>query len=374
MRTAELPKTPEVSGPPQIHRLVQFVARGSLSETAGPSGINRQIPFLRQKESRRRSMGSPAVEDVTPLQETMLEFRAGKMFLEGTRVIPDTRKGLVRIGRGEEGLIHFQWLDRAQTIVEDDQIIFPDEAVFEKVAQSSERVFILKFSSDNRKFFFWMQESKSDGDLQLCNSVNSCINRPLDIIGEEEAEASVPMHVAEISEDSADDISSRAGNLVDHNNMGEFTGEVSSSAGPVKMADLQRILKNIQAPDDIEGPDAGLGLGDILKPDLLLPMLESLPLEQRLASYLPEGSWSPKELMDLLQSPPFRQQVDSFTHVLRTGQIDLSQFGVNPSKYKFTVLSFLEALEDSVVGSPEPAGESDSRLDDSKDDHPMDES
>lgn len=32
-------------------------------------------------------------------QEIMLEFRAGKMVLHGTRVIPDTRKGLIRIGR-----------------------------------------------------------------------------------------------------------------------------------------------------------------------------------------------------------------------------------------------------------------------------------
>jgi 26S proteasome regulatory subunit N13 len=83
----------------------------------------------------------------------MLEFRAGKMFLEGTRVVADTRRGLVRIGRvrtkqiyyilsfflfldffyllfsscdiilfhfqGEEGLMHFQWLDRSQNIIED---------------------------------------------------------------------------------------------------------------------------------------------------------------------------------------------------------------------------------------------------------------
>nr|AFK46139.1 unknown [Medicago truncatula] len=76
--------------------------------------------------------------------------------------------------------------------------------------------------------------------------------------------------------------------------------------------------------------------------------METLPLEQRLASYLPEGTWSPEDILELLQSPPFRQQVDSFTYVLRTGQIDLSQFGIDPSKYKFTVLSFLEALEDSV--------------------------
>lgn len=32
-------------------------------------------------------------------QEIMLEFRAGKMSLQGTRVVPDARKGLVRIAR-----------------------------------------------------------------------------------------------------------------------------------------------------------------------------------------------------------------------------------------------------------------------------------
>ncbi|KAJ6857750.1 hypothetical protein NC651_039237 [Populus alba x Populus x berolinensis] len=40
---------------------------------------------------------------------------------------------------------------------------------------------------------------------------------------------------------------------------------------------------------------------------------------------------------DLLQSHPFRQQVDSFTYVLRTGQIDLSQFEINPSKCEWSV-------------------------------------
>lgn len=37
----------------------------------------------------------------------MLEFRAGKMFHEGTRVVPDTRKGLVRIGRVGLNLMKF---------------------------------------------------------------------------------------------------------------------------------------------------------------------------------------------------------------------------------------------------------------------------
>ncbi|XP_022753468.1 26S proteasome regulatory subunit RPN13 isoform X2 [Durio zibethinus] len=291
-------------------------------------------------------MGSSSAEAFPAMQETLLEFRAGKMLLEGKTVVPDTRKGLVRIARGEEGLVHFQWLDRTQNVVEDDQIIFPDEAVFEKVNQASGRVYILKFNTDDRKFFFWMQEPKGEDDLQLCSSVNNFINQPLEFLGVEESDASVPLQVSEDMVE--DDISSRAGNLTVTNLGAEAISDVTSSSGPVKLEDLQRILSSI-GPAEIAGdPDGGLGLDDILRPDLIMPLIETWPLEERLASYLPEGQWTPEDMLELLQSPPFRQQVDSFTYVLRTGQIDLSQFGIDPNKYKFTVLSFLEALEDSV--------------------------
>ncbi|KAM0864823.1 hypothetical protein ACQ4PT_043676 [Festuca glaucescens] len=303
------------------------------------------------------------------------------MSLEGTRVVPDTRKGLVRIGRGEEGLIHFQWLDRGQNFAEDVSSCTPAlldisysflvckcvsqkitvllsilDSVFHRIklsslmrlslkrllTASSGRVYILKFKHDDRKFFLWMQEPNADGDSQICRQVNAYINRPMD--------ADAVSIEAEMShEDTADDdISSRAGNLVDQSMTSDLAGEVTSAAGPVRLADLQRILSAIQPSDVTADPDAGLGLGDILKPDLVLPLIESLPIEQ-LASHLPEGSWTAGDILELLQSPPLRQQLDAFTHVLRTGQIDLAQFGVDRSKYKFTVASFLEALEDSVA-------------------------
>lgn len=296
----------------------------------------------------------------------MCEFRAGKMSLEGTRVVPDTRKGLVRIGKGEEGLIHFQWLDRGQNIVEDDQIVFPDEAVFEKVTESSGRVYILKFRHDSRKFFLWMQETNADGDSQICRQVNAYINRPLD--GD-----AISIEAEMSHEDTADDdISSRAGNLVDQSMTADMAGEVTSAAGPVRLADLQRILSSIQPSDATADPDAGLRLGDILKPDLILPLIETLPIEQ-LASHLPEGSWTAGDILELLQSPPLRQQLDAFTHVLQTGQIDLAQFGVDPSKYKFTVASFLEALEDSVAKASTDGG-NDSKAKKDGGNDPMDES
>ncbi|KAK4798776.1 hypothetical protein SAY86_031102 [Trapa natans] len=188
-----------------------------------------------------------------------------------------------------------------------------------------------------------MQEPNVDGDAQICTSVNYYINQPLEIPEEDEPDASIPLQ--ELSEDIAEeDISSRAGNLVSPSLAAEGSSDVTSS-GPVKLEDLQRILSSI-------GPE-GFGLGDLLKPELIMPLMETLPLEQSLAPYLPEGQWTPEEILELLQSPPFRQQVESFTYVLRTGQIDLSQFGIDPTKYKFTVLSFLEALEDSVSNSTE---------------------
>lgn len=278
---------------------------------------------------------SSSAEAIPAMQETMMEFRAGKMIFDGKKVVPDLRKGLVRIGRGEEGLLHFQWLDRNLNAVEDDQIIFPEEAVFEKVNQVSGRVYILKFNTDDRKFFFWMQEPKAEEDSQLCSSVNYYINLALEFLDEEEPDADAPLQVSEGMLE--DNVSSRAGNLVVPNPGAEAISDVTSSSGPVKLEDLQRILSNIDARGSSSDPDEGLGLGDILKPDLIMPLIETLPLEEGLLSHLPEGHWTPEDILDLLQSPPFRQQVDSFTYVLRTGQIDLSQFGVDPSKCEWFV-------------------------------------
>ncbi|KAM1104540.1 hypothetical protein ACFX15_012547 [Malus domestica] len=107
-------------------------------------------------------------------------------------------------------------------------------------------------------------------------------------------------------------MSSKAGILQEPNLGGEVTSNVTSSSGPVKFTDLQRILSNIEPADRAVDPDEGVSLEDILKPELI----ETLPLEQGLSSYLPEGRWSPEDILELLQSPPFRQQMDSFAHAL----------------------------------------------------------
>ncbi|KAI9397338.1 hypothetical protein POPTR_003G027722v4 [Populus trichocarpa] len=57
-----------------------------------------------------RKMGSSSAIDISAMQEIMLEFHAGKMVFDGKKFVPDSRKGLIRIGR---------WLDRNLNAVED---------------------------------------------------------------------------------------------------------------------------------------------------------------------------------------------------------------------------------------------------------------
>lgn len=109
----------------------------------------------------------------------LVEFRAGRMNMVGKMVHPDKRRGLLYVYQADDMLIHFCWKDVTTGVVEDDLIIFPDDCEFKRVDQcKTGRVFLLKFKASNRRLFFWMQESKTDNDEDLCRRVNDAINNP----------------------------------------------------------------------------------------------------------------------------------------------------------------------------------------------------
>ncbi|KAK9031530.1 hypothetical protein V6N11_032904 [Hibiscus sabdariffa] len=51
------------------------------------------------QEAKLHDLSDDVDSAMSQQEETLLEFRAGKMLLEGKRVVPDTRKGLIRIAR-----------------------------------------------------------------------------------------------------------------------------------------------------------------------------------------------------------------------------------------------------------------------------------
>jgi len=57
--------------------------------------------------------------------------------------------------------------------------VFPQDADFKHVPQcTTGRVYVLHFTSSQRKLFFWLQEPKTDKDEENCTKINSYINNP----------------------------------------------------------------------------------------------------------------------------------------------------------------------------------------------------
>lgn len=93
-----------------------------------------------------------------------MSFNAGKMTVKPSAngkflITPDLKKGKICLSRGDDQLLHFQWMDRQSGTNPEDFIIFPDDASFSRVdtGRADDRVFLLQYKNSSRRFFFWMQ-------------------------------------------------------------------------------------------------------------------------------------------------------------------------------------------------------------------------
>lgn len=97
-------------------------------------------------------------------QNELVSFNAGKMTVKPSAngkflITPDLKKGKICLSRGDDQLLHFQWMDRQSGTNPEDFIIFPDDASFSRVdtGREGDRVFLLQYKNSSRRFFFWMQ-------------------------------------------------------------------------------------------------------------------------------------------------------------------------------------------------------------------------
>lgn len=104
----------------------------------------------------------------------LLQFKAGKMKMNAdNQVEADTRKGCAYLYQATgDYSVHFCWFDRRTGLIEDNFVLVPREAEFKPVTQcKSGRVYVLKLSTPQRRFFLWMQEPNASNDAQICETV-----------------------------------------------------------------------------------------------------------------------------------------------------------------------------------------------------------
>uniref|UniRef100_A0AAV1VAA1 Proteasomal ubiquitin receptor ADRM1 n=1 Tax=Peronospora matthiolae TaxID=2874970 RepID=A0AAV1VAA1_9STRA len=186
----------------------------------------------------------------------LVSFHAGKMTVKAAAngkflVTPQLEKGKVCLSRGDDQLLHFQWVDRQTGASPEDFIIFPDDAHFDKVdtGRPDDRVYILQYKNSSRRFFFWMQNKDASRDEELVKKVNDAMNN---------AQAA-----------SSNDGGRVSGNNVqlDHNAIMQMLGAMSAgdqgrggvSGGgvggggqAVQMSELQNILQNMGLPAEAQ--------------------------------------------------------------------------------------------------------------------------
>lgn len=111
-----------------------------------------------------------------PAGHVHVEFKAGRMDWDGRMVTADKRKGKVLLYTSEEDqLTHFQWMDRDKNEVVTDLIVIND-AYLERIQKcTTGRAYILRFTSSDKKMFFWMQEPNGDKDEERVKTFNDAV-------------------------------------------------------------------------------------------------------------------------------------------------------------------------------------------------------
>ncbi|KAK7056723.1 hypothetical protein VNI00_002440 [Paramarasmius palmivorus] len=265
--------------------------------------------------------------------EILLAFKAGRAFRRGSTnfVDPNPTKGAVMLSRGEDELLHFMWKNRVTNEVEEDLILFPSDATFVKVPQSSSgRVYVLKFSSSDQRHFFWMQDASSARDNEFVTNVNGFL---------QEMDYEPVWNTTGASRSTSAQAAPAA-------------GPSNIQASPEDIAQLQQILSSRLGTQGGSGvPD--LSLNDILTPANISPLFTSHPeLVPSLFPHLPPDLPMPPSedvLQQVINSPQFRAAVSNFDQALRTGLLGGLVRGLGlPEEAGLGIEPFLRAIQEQA--------------------------
>lgn len=105
----------------------------------------------------------------------LCEIKAGKCRIEDDMVHPCLEKGTLRLYQGMDDLLCVQWHKRDNSSVEDSYYVFGD-ASLERVKECTDgQVYALRFTGNNHRVLYWMQETDTDLIKKFVDKVNVAI-------------------------------------------------------------------------------------------------------------------------------------------------------------------------------------------------------
>lgn len=241
------------------------------------------------------------------------EFKAGRLEWDGRMVTPDKRKGkIVLYTSEEEQLTHFQWRDREKNedIVVD--LIVINDAYLEKIEKcTTGRVYILRFTSSDKKLFFWMQEPKEDKDAELVKKFNEAIGAKIPEKGAPKPAAAPAAGATAAAAPTG-------------------AGAAAAPVDPQLRAILQQFLAS-QAGNTPRSPP--IPLTAVLTTEVLQSLMTDEAAAAEMTALLPESHQNPEGLREVLTSPQLRGSMGSLTQAIHSDQLPvlLASLGLEPT-------------------------------------------
>jgi len=235
---------------------------------------------------------------VRPAGTVHAEFKAGRSEWDGKTIKSQKTKGKIMLYTSEEdSLMHFQWQNRETNEVTVDLILFND-AYLEKITKCKDgRVYIMKMLSSTKKHFFWMQESKEDGDAELIKKFNEAVGAKIPEKG-----AATPAAAGAVASAAAAD----------------------PNVDPAMRAVLEQFLAQQQgAGGAMAGRTPPVPLPTVLTSEALLSLMNDEEAVKEMLPLLPPGQQTAHDLQEALRSPQMVGSMSSLTQAIHSDQLPI---------------------------------------------------
>ena len=299
-----------------------------------------------------------------PRSETLLEFKAGRLNSipiinsdnnfndnkQRLKVSADARRGKIVIEKSDDHAIHFKWIDRYTSNVEQDLLLFPNDQSFIKVntGNDKDRVYLLQFKTNNsERFFYWMQEpDESKDEDNVKKLTNYMTNNPTlssntnNVVPPEQQDFMQLLQNLDANNTASsngvnmNDLSNAFSSINTSNTTTNATN-INSSGGGLTQDSLQNALQGVASAMQNSAANNKLtpNLEEIVKSEDVSPLLDDEKVVEALLPLLPDNMKTKTELRHTLTSPQLRQALVALSSALQSNNFNtiMASFQLNPS-------------------------------------------